>query len=387
VPQQVQAAEKEKPQSDIPAIPPGVTPSIGLYVTSDGGGMAAKMITPMIANGLVKALSGGGKLNTANRTDDINKLLGPAQSGNLSAEQMKNISDKLGIHYLCITKIIFGAGGSFGLEIRLVNAAAARTVTNINMKDLNKNTIPKVMLDIGRELMEALKDILGPAMAGAGTAQPTTHSGKAAGSQTSRTVSEPVARKESGKKTSLGFGAFYSGDYGGGVRCGDHGAVAMPYNGGGMYIFFDAIYAEFILGYSGGGGEWETPNNIGSRELPDMRRSIVSFGAFFKTQSATESAGDVKAFPLAGIEYEIAEAKLYINGKYNTRSEVNALWFKLGGGLNIGLSEGSYLRAEALYGWRTANEFEKDSVNDYFYGDDTRLGHGLTLKCAIGFNF
>jgi hypothetical protein len=71
---------------------------------------------------------------------------------------------------------------------------------------------------------------------------------------------------------------------------------------------------------------------------------------------------------------------------YHQSFKTNALWFKIGLGLNIGLSEGSYLRTEALYGWRTANEFEEDIVH-YYIDRSTRLGHGLTLKTAVGFKF
>jgi hypothetical protein len=162
----------------------------------------------------------------------------------------------------------------------------------------------------------------------------------------------------------------------------------MPYHGGGAYLFLDLIHAKFIFGISGGGGKWETRNNISARELPDMRRSMVNLGAFWKTPSTTESAGDVKFFPLAGLEYEMSYGELetsrgrsYIGG-----GNLSALWLKLGCGLNVGFSEGVYWRTEALYGWRTANEFERNSAKNYDRGS-TRLGHGLTLKTGLGFNF
>jgi hypothetical protein len=142
----------------------GGTPNIAIYITSGGeGGMASRTITPLVANGLVKALSGG--FSTANRTDDINNLLEHAQGGGLSGEQMREIASQLGIYYLCVTKISFGAGGSFGLEIELVNAMAGRTITSVNMANLNRNTIAKAMLDIGRELLMGLpREVAGTGM-------------------------------------------------------------------------------------------------------------------------------------------------------------------------------------------------------------------------------
>jgi hypothetical protein len=63
---------------------------------------------------------------------------------------------------------------------------------------------------------------------------------------------------------------------------------------------------------------------------------------------------------------------------------LSALWFNFGGGLNVGLSRNWHFRTEALYGWRTANNFEKNNAKDY--GGSTRLGHGLTLRATLGFN-
>jgi hypothetical protein len=84
---------------------------------------------------------------------------------------MKNIADQLGIHYLCIAKINFGAGGSFGLEVQLVNAAAGKTVTTVNLQNLDRKTIASSMLNIGRELLAALGDIGGGTAQAAGAVQ------------------------------------------------------------------------------------------------------------------------------------------------------------------------------------------------------------------------
>jgi hypothetical protein len=59
------------------------------------------------------------------------------------------------------------------LEVQLANAAAGRTVTTINLQDLNRSTIAKAMLDTGRELLAVLTEMSGPVQtAGVGTGQP-----------------------------------------------------------------------------------------------------------------------------------------------------------------------------------------------------------------------
>ena len=63
--------------------------------------------------------------------------------------------------------------------------------------------------------------------------------------------------------------------------------------------------------------------------------------------------------------------------------------------MDFSLTHNIYLRGQVLYGIRLANRFENDLVNelrDDFTGIpgvniDTRLGHGLSIKLAVGFRF
>jgi hypothetical protein len=159
---QTQVAEVPPPSIPAPVIPPGVKPNIALYITSSGGSSTtARTITPLVANGLSRALSGSGSFSAANRTNDINRQLGHAQGGGLTEQQMRDVASQLGIHYLCIVKINFGAGGSFGLEVELANAAAGRTVTTINLANLNRNTVATSMVNIGRELLAEMAEMGG----------------------------------------------------------------------------------------------------------------------------------------------------------------------------------------------------------------------------------
>jgi hypothetical protein len=67
------------------------------------------------------------------------------------------------------------------------------------------------------------------------------------------------------------------------------------------------------------------------------------------------------------------------------------LWFKFGGGLDYDITSSLYLRGEFLYGLRLVNKAEndmKDSLDDQGASDiKTRLGHGLTVKFAVGSKF
>jgi hypothetical protein len=191
---------------------------------------------------------------------------------------------------------------------------------------------------------------------------------------------------------SLGIGGFYGGDYGGGLAWASGEKLAMPYGGAGTYLFFDAVYIETFVGYSVGGGKWESPNANDVNNLPEMSRTYLNFGVLLKHPFY---GGLV--FPLIGVDYEASvSGKLeYANGNVyrfdikNWRHDVyslSALWFKLGGGLDIKIVENAYIRVETLYGFRTANTFEKydASVNNHA---ETRTGHGLTCRLGAGFKF
>jgi hypothetical protein len=196
------------------------------------------------------------------------------------------------------------------------------------------------------------------------------------------------------KGISAGIGGFYVGDYGGGIAWANREEVSMPYSGGGAYMFADAVFAEVFVGYSGGGGKWESQDAKNPNDLPEMSRSFFNAGVFLKYPMAM--GADVSSvFPLAGLEYEAAASgKLrYANGyvygfyKENWRYDadaLNALWLKFGCGfnMNINLIPNAYLRGEILYGFRTENAFEKSDAKLNYA--KTRQGHGLTLRLGMG---
>jgi len=194
------------------------------------------------------------------------------------------------------------------------------------------------------------------------------------------------------KEISVGIGGFYVGDYGGGIAWSNREELAMPYSGGGMYLFADAAYAEVSAGYSGGGGKWESQDVRNENYLPEMSRSYINVGLLLKYPVGL-IWGSV--FPLIGIDYEAAvSGKLeYKNGnvykfdkenwRYNA-SVLNTLWLKFGCGFNININviPNAYLRFEALYGFRTENTFEKSDAGLNYA--KTRQGHGLTCRVGAG---
>jgi hypothetical protein len=205
-------------------------------------------------------------------------------------------------------------------------------------------------------------------------------------------------------KLSAGGGALFASGFGGGLKFGNGEQFATPCYGGGMYLFFDATYAEAFAGFSAGGGKWASADaRTGKDSLPDMPRSYINIGAFAKYPAAV---GNITLFPLLGLDYEASvsgklkypdgyeypfDGKLDEDGNpRHGAGALSALWFKFGAGAETGLNQNLYIRAEMLYGFRTANSFEKDEAsveNAKGRGAETRPASGLTLKVGIGVKF
>jgi hypothetical protein len=193
------------------------------------------------------------------------------------------------------------------------------------------------------------------------------------------------------RSSSIGGGAFLTSDLGGGLSWGNGEKIAMPYYGGGGYIFFDAAYAELFAGYSMGGGYWKSADTKRSDSLPNMQRSCVNIGILAKYPIG---AGRMKLFPLFGIDFEasISGERVYDYGKtIEMEKSTSALWARVGAGADVGVGEHVYLRLEALYGARIANDYEKDrkeveSANSILEVN-TRLGHGPLGKIGVGVKF
>jgi uncharacterized repeat protein (TIGR02543 family) len=212
-------------------------------------------------------------------------------------------------------------------------------------------------------------------------------------------------RQESGGGVTFGVGAglFYTGDFAGGIQWSDGGILGMPYNAGGAYLFLDATYAAVSLGYSQGGGKWETPNSVNPNDLPYMSRAMLNIGVSVKypnlinvTVLIADKEKHANIYPTAGIDYDFpVSAKLEFTnaGEYAfdggnkdgyNADALSAVWVKFGAGLDFYLTEKAFIRAELLYGARMSNRFEIDKTNAY-NADAARLGSGMTFKAGAGF--
>ena len=196
---------------------------------------------------------------------------------------------------------------------------------------------------------------------------------------------------------SVGGGFFFNNDFGGGYTAAYTtpsvytDTYKWPYFGGGAFIFLDAKYAEFNLGFFIGKQKlsiYASTPDTGEVSFTYLNLEILGKYPFY--------LGDkVCIFPLLGIEYQNFLSAFNESGNdlYNLNNENNYFWFKAGAGADYSFSERFFIRAEILYGIRLASRIEKEKVQDAKElpltptEAKTRLGHGLTVKAAAGFRF
>ena len=216
------------------------------------------------------------------------------------------------------------------------------------------------------------------------------------------------------QELSFGNGIFIGNDFGGGFRnetfvAGDQFIVGMPmhYLGGGGFVFFDTNYTVASFGFFVGGGkeegsEMETNgyydgqySYTGDSISKTMDFSFTSLNLGLLGKYPIKISEKLKIFPLLGFDYLVAFLVTFENEKYDEPKLWNQFWFKLGGGLDCELSKRFYFRIEALYGIRTTTNGEKlfaknnsriiQDYHDTNITKDTPLGHGLTVRIAIGY--
>jgi hypothetical protein len=209
------------------------------------------------------------------------------------------------------------------------------------------------------------------------------------------TAQTPAAAPQSAmqrfvRSIGVGGGGFFVGNFDGGLEWGNGERLAMPYYGGGAYLFLDFVYVELSAGYSTGGGTWESDDASTLDSLPDMPRSYINAVFFAKYPFGV---GNAKFFPLLGIDYEVSVSgkRVYRNGKeYTLDYPTSAAWFKLGGGAEIDLGKSAYWRIEAMYGVRKSNMYEeklREKESEYNNTVKTRSGNGVTVRTGVGIKF
>ena len=336
-------------------------PRIAVYVTGNVGDDEKKALGTRMLASLINSKRYKGIERSNSFLAEIEKEQEKQMSGDIDDNQISALGKQFGVKFVCIADIT-PAYGSFQVSARIINVETAE-VDFIGDATSKLKTID----DLTQVSETVVRKMLGD------------------------DAVATAAPRKSGISVSAGGGAFFAGDFGGGISWKNGGQVAMPYLGGGAYLFFDAVYAEAFLGYSMGGGKWASDDAAKQNNLPDMPRSYVNFGAFGKYPL---DLGSVTVFPLLGIDYEASvSGKLtYGDGKEYTgnrpdASALSALWVKFGGGIDFDFNQNVYLRSELLYGLRTANKFENDCAEVEGGSVDTRIGHGLALKIGVGVKF
>jgi opacity protein-like surface antigen len=184
-------------------------------------------------------------------------------------------------------------------------------------------------------------------------------------------------------KLSVGGGGLFASDFGGGVKQDSSGeAIKMPWYGGGGFAFFDATYAELAVSFIYGAGKYDEPNKA------IVNFSIMNLG-FSLLGKYPFSIGKLSVFPLVGVEYRrTLSVKDEDGNEVDTAAgDFSALWFQAGGGADFALTNNLFIRGSLLYGLRLPSTFEDDKAKDFGPGVSPRLGHGLTVKIAVGYRF
>lgn len=203
---------------------------------------------------------------------------------------------------------------------------------------------------------------------------------------------------------SLGYGFLWGGDFGGGYE-GEYSYTtgsyynpttvhekfteSTPRYGWGYYMFIDARYIEISTGFLFTGNKWKYEYQSSEYGNYDYEEEIStkSFNLQLLAKIPFEVSPDVNVFPLFGVSWDIAlRLKDEDDEKFDDPTDWSAFWFKFGAGFSVPLNDELVLQGSALYGIRTKNKLEND-VEDEDDDVSARLGHGLTLRVGIGFNF
>jgi len=193
---------------------------------------------------------------------------------------------------------------------------------------------------------------------------------------------EPVFTPQQKTKSKIifGVGGFFSNDFGGGFNIPEINIgkvkipetdVKTPWIGGGIKGFLDVIYAEIGIGLAYGGGTMEMATT-------EIGWSFMALNLSLLGKYPIELTDNISLFPAAGIDYHKVLSMKVGEKDIADAGDNDALWFKLGVGMDIALSDAILIRPMLLYGIRQANKWESKEGS-------ALLGHGLTFSIGIGF--
>ncbi|MDR3303204.1 MAG: hypothetical protein LBS86_02200 [Treponema sp.] len=176
--------------------------------------------------------------------------------------------------------------------------------------------------------------------------------------------------------TSIGIGAVYS-QTGSSVHTKEHGTIQSDEQDVGPSLFFDMKYMEAVAAF------YRTALTNSAFAAPESHFSGWSAGLYAK---APLTFWRITLFPFAGLEYA-----WYLDYTLDksasapaiTTKDYNALWLKAGLGFDFLFGKRFFLRGEALYGFRLANQYEK-AVAEAEWVLPGHLAQGFTFKAAFG---
>ncbi|MCL2802225.1 MAG: hypothetical protein FWD28_10755 [Treponema sp.] len=182
---------------------------------------------------------------------------------------------------------------------------------------------------------------------------------------------------------SAGGGVSISNQFGGGVGVGNF-KEEFPWFGFGVFGYFDATYVEASLGLTFAFGKIN--DDLFYDVSIDTNYTILNLSILGKYPI---SLGDgMTVFPAAGIDYQMVLSMSSNGVSWTDANEyMSALWFKFGVGLDYDLDDSMYLRFLGLYGLRLQNKYESETISALFNIPNYNMGHGFTLKAAVGFRF
>jgi hypothetical protein len=202
----------------------------------------------------------------------------------------------------------------------------------------------------------------------------------------SQSESKPESDPKSRSLFSIGAGGYFSNDFGGGIKLKNATSEINPYLGGGFFVYFDATFAELSVGMLNGDGDfYEVASSSHSKRTFDA----LDIGLSGKLPIPI---GEVFTFfPLVGVDYRLAlNAKAgtveFGGDRTKTREYLSALWFKAGAGLDFFFNESIYIRGNVMYGIRLTNKHDTERYTNNA-GSTYLLGHGATIKLALGYRF
>jgi hypothetical protein len=148
---------------------------------------------------------------------------------------------------------------------------------------------------------------------------------------------------------------------------------------------------EISLGVFFGSGKF-TKEPLDETNMTYIQTSLGALGKYpFSINK------NLSVFPLLGIDC-LAAVSVKENGvEFPEPKSFNSLWLKAGGGMDLALSSHLYIRLDALYGLRFPTKFEIETFLisgligliglGPFESSQVRLGHGPTVKLALGYRF